>query len=139
MGSEREPAKARSHGHGYVWIPVSALWPAGSPDGVLSPVWRPGPWPPRPATIMTTAKTTRTKAMIPNTFTQRGVPTVCVPFSATSISSVAGGRWADVRDRMSILTHSVSTTDIAYILRIVPKLWSESIEAHRRAVREATL
>jgi AcrR family transcriptional regulator len=88
---------------------------------------------------MTTAKTTRTKAMIPNTFTQRGVPTVCVPFSAMSISSVAGGRWADVRDSMSILTHSVSTTDIAYILRVVPKLWSESIEAHRRAVREATL
>jgi AcrR family transcriptional regulator len=30
-------------------------------------------------------------------------------------------------------------SDIAYILLIVPKLWNESIEAHRRAVREATL
>jgi AcrR family transcriptional regulator len=39
---------------------------------------------------------------------------------------------------MSVSNQSVSTTDDAYI-GAVPKLWSETIEAHRRAVRDATL
>jgi AcrR family transcriptional regulator len=39
---------------------------------------------------------------------------------------------------MSILNQSVSSTDVAYI-EVVPKLWNETIEAHRREVRDATL
>jgi AcrR family transcriptional regulator len=39
---------------------------------------------------------------------------------------------------MSFSRHYVSTKDVAYI-RSVPKLWNETIEAHRREVRDAIL
>ena len=39
---------------------------------------------------------------------------------------------------MSVATHSVSTLFVTYTRR-VPKLWTETIEAHRREVRDAIL
>jgi AcrR family transcriptional regulator len=39
---------------------------------------------------------------------------------------------------MSLSSHSVST-ESSCILGVMPKLWNETIEAHRRAVRDATL
>jgi AcrR family transcriptional regulator len=45
---------------------------------------------------------------------------------------------AALRDSLSISHHSVLSHDIAYA-QGVPKLWSETIEAHRREVRDATL
>jgi AcrR family transcriptional regulator len=70
--------------------------------------------------------------MIPNTFTQRGVPAVSVSFSSMSV----GGD--SLRDSMSIGNHNVLAMDLAYI-PVMPKLWNETIEAHRREVRDATL
>jgi AcrR family transcriptional regulator len=43
-----------------------------------------------------------------------------------------------LRDNVSISNHSVARGDITYAL-LVPKLWNETIEAHRREVRDATL
>jgi AcrR family transcriptional regulator len=73
---------------------------------------------------MTISKRT-TKEMIPNVFTQRGVssPFIRVP---------------SLRDTMSMSNQSVVTSDIPYT-RLVPKLWNETIAAHRREVREAIL
>jgi AcrR family transcriptional regulator len=42
------------------------------------------------------------------------------------------------RDSVSLSSQSVST-ESSCILRVMPKLWNETIEAHRRAVREAIL
>ena len=39
---------------------------------------------------------------------------------------------------MSLSSHSVSSVAVTYT-GVVPKLWNESIEAHRRAVRDATV
>jgi len=43
-----------------------------------------------------------------------------------------------VRDSMSLSSQSVSSVAVTYT-GVVPKLWNESIEAHRRAVRDATV
>jgi AcrR family transcriptional regulator len=52
---------------------------------------------------------------------------------------VAEGIASDsLRDSMSPSSHGVSSTDAAYT-RVVPKVWNETIEAHRREVREAIL
>jgi AcrR family transcriptional regulator len=59
--------------------------------------------------------------MIPTTFTQRGVPAGWPP-----------------RDIMSVSNHTVSNRVVAYS-QTVPKLWVETIEAHRRGVRDAIL
>src|SRR5918997_4949170 len=42
------------------------------------------------------------------------------------------------RDRVSLSTLDVSTIVVMYTV-VVPKLWNETIEAHRRAVRDAIL
>src|SRR5206468_1028464 len=80
--------------------------------------------PPRPLPVRwrTTNNTSRTKATIPNAFTQRGVPVFS--FMALEV----------YRDTMSMSNQHVST-----YTNVVPKLWSETIEEHRQAVREATL
>jgi AcrR family transcriptional regulator len=70
---------------------------------------RPGPWLP-PVSSKVINNTTTARAMIPDTFTQRGVPAV--------------GPRSEL---------------VASLLGVVPRLWDETIEAHRRAVRDATL
>src|SRR5688500_3422763 len=87
---------------------------------------------------MTTTSTTRTRAMIPNTFTQRGVPAVCVSLFVSYVFLVVGCLGDSLRDSMSITRQSVARADVAYIAA-VPKLWTETIEAHRREVRDAIL
>jgi AcrR family transcriptional regulator len=63
-------------------------------------------------------------AMAANTFTQRGVP---------GADAALG-----LRDTLSLLNHTVSPLVIAYPAP-VPKLWNDTIEAHRREVRDAIL
>lgn len=71
--------------------------------------------------------------MAPNTFTQRGVAVV---------ESLSGGVSAMVgrlyETECPVSTQCVPIQDVPYTSR-VPKLWSDSVEAHRRAVRDATL
>ena len=50
-----------------------------------------------------------------------------------SPSSLAGGAFAALLSK-----HLVAVKSLCYAL-VVPKLWSETIEAHRRAVRDATI
>src|SRR6266851_3046479 len=83
-----------------------------------------------------------TRAMIPNTFTQRGVlVSELESGSAMSLSSVARGCRGD-RDRgslrynVSLSRHSVSTAALPYT-GVMPRLWKKTIEAHRREVRDA--
>src|SRR6266571_497687 len=45
---------------------------------------------------------------------------------------------SSLQDSMSISRRTVAIRDIPYT-QFVPKLWNETIEEHRRAVREATL
>ena len=106
--------------------------------------WRPGPWPPpRPVTIRMTNSKTTTRAIIPNTFTQRGVLAVGSRSGPTPVSSPPS-RWAGVvtmrvfQDSMSLSNLVCLDIDITYSW-LIPKLWSETIEAHRREVRAATL
>jgi len=75
-----------------------------------------------------------TRAMIPNTFTQRGGPVVASRSGSTSGPSGESG----VRDIPSQYHHPVYFRTLR-ILKWVPKLWDETVEAHRRAVRDATL
>ncbi len=57
-------------------------------------------------------------------------------------SSVADGRQGydgnSLRDTLSMNNQNVSTTDVTYTAGM-PKLWNETIDAHRREVRDATL
>jgi len=97
--------------------------------------------------------------MIQNTFTQRGVPVVdpwsgAVPLSA-SASGHAGGsvmgtplsrvvvndflRSATDLSIQSVFVNSYCLVIVATYTGVVPKLWNETIDAHRRAVRDATL
>jgi AcrR family transcriptional regulator len=76
--------------------------------------------------------------MIPNTFTQRGVPAVCVSLFVSYVFLVVGCLGDSLRDSMSITRQSVARADVAYIAA-VPRLWNETIEAHRREVRDAVL
>src|SRR5260370_5215319 len=48
------------------------------------------------------------------------------------------GRQQSYRDTMSLSRQNVFGIDALYA-RVVPKLWTETIEAHRAAVRDATL
>ena len=84
MSGERELAEAGCHGHDCC-TPCSVTLEGGvSPEGV----WRPGPWlPPRPVSIMMTNSRIRTRAMIPNTFTQRGVLVLDPRSGLTRVSS----------------------------------------------------
>jgi AcrR family transcriptional regulator len=81
--------------------------------------------------------------MVPNTFTQRGVPGY-VGASATFASFAVDAGWAgfatsaSLRDTLSLSSHHVSLTALTYT-GFVPRLWSKTIEAHRREVREALL
>jgi len=59
------------------------------------------------------------------------------------MSSVAGGyrgdrRGESLRDNTLLSNHVVSTLVVPYT-GVVPKLWNETIDAHRAAVRDATL
>jgi AcrR family transcriptional regulator len=65
--------------------------------------------------------------MMPNTFTQRGVPAVCASFSFTDFTIHDVSKCSQRR-----------TADTAYS-PVMPKLWNQTIEAHRREVREAIL
>ena len=83
--------------------------------------------------------------MIPAIFTQRGVPAPWPPFpvvSATSASSCRLGMPSEGAATLSgILTraeHCVSDPGTAYT-HLVPRLWNETIQAHRRDVRDAIL
>jgi AcrR family transcriptional regulator len=83
--------------------------------------------------------------MIPNNFTQRGAEGGLGSGerggSAMSVSSSVAGR---LREPGQFTRHNVfvksecPTDDVAYTL-VVPKLWNETIEEHRREVREAIL
>src|SRR5918996_4902222 len=57
-------------------------------------------------------------------------------------SSVARGRACRTADSLPD-SMSISSRDVMFesprILRLVPRLWTETIEEHRRAVRDATL
>ena len=94
--------------------------------------------------------------MIPDTFTQRGVPGVTAGGRHAGVRrsvSRCAGRVSHVRvllgacqrvltvivyrDTLSMSSQDVSTSSSRILL--VPKLWNETIEAHRRAVRDAIL
>jgi AcrR family transcriptional regulator len=90
----------------------------------------------------TTMSTTTTAAMIADTFTQRGrgggLPSVG---SAMSSSSSIGQR-AELSikfTRQSVCVKSLCANSDAAYTYVVPKLWNETIETHRREVREAIL
>jgi AcrR family transcriptional regulator len=96
--------------------------------------------------------------MIPNTFTHRGVPAVDPRSGPTPVSSPVSGEC----DGSAMRVHSVSVAierlfrqdeftrqyvgfrsgcleiDVTYPV-MVPRLWSDTIEAHHHAVRDATL
>jgi AcrR family transcriptional regulator len=80
--------------------------------------------------------------MIPTTLTQRGAPVVDPRSgSAMRISSSVGGSChrSQFMKTLCLCQIRVSSPPPSRILRVVPKLWTETIEAHRREVREAIL
>ena len=106
---------------------------------------------------MTNSTSTMT-VIIPNTFTQRGVLGVdprsgLIRFVAVGVGVGYGAGPPSaflcrvvVRDRdRSILRDSASIVNLKCIdivvtyTKMMPKLWNETIEAHRREVRDATL
>jgi AcrR family transcriptional regulator len=78
--------------------------------------------------------------MIPEIFTQRGVLSVCVSFSAMCLSCVGcccdGNRFT--RQSVDPGPECLISRRRVYF-GPVPKLWNETIEAHRREVRGAIL
>jgi AcrR family transcriptional regulator len=74
-----------------------------------------------------TTTTTRTIAAIPNTFTQPGVPPTSRVMSRPQFT------------RQYVNSESECREVVATYTRLVPKLWTETIEAHRHAVRDAIL
>jgi AcrR family transcriptional regulator len=50
-----------------------------------------------------------------------------------------GQRHSILRDTASLSNHGVLTSSRGVYSRVVPRIWSETIDAHRRAVRDATL
>jgi AcrR family transcriptional regulator len=86
-----------------------------------------------------------TAATIQETFTHRGVPGSVLPTSGRSIPSdwlTGPPRCSDGAKNLSI--HSVVGNSVRHLAvktytPNVPKLWSETIEAHRRDVRQAIL
>src|SRR5919106_1396870 len=108
--------------------------------GVCPPEFRPGRWRrgpcSPPATSMTTTTATTTAAMIAATFTQRGL--------GGGVGSVGRESAIRVLPRSERLARGYFTRQIvsvkytpSYILGSVPKLWSKTIEDHRKDVREA--
>jgi AcrR family transcriptional regulator len=72
-------------------------------------------------------------AMIPNTFTQRGMPGV------DALSGSEGKFIPNIlRYSMSLSNTWCLDTVVAYT-EVMPKLWNKTIEAHRQAVHDATL
>ncbi len=89
-----------------------------------------------------TSRTT-TRAMIPNTFAQRGVP-VSGGGSAMCVSSPRAVVKVIILEGPSLSIHYVTVKPICIAIvviytRVVPNLWNETIEAHRAAVRDAIL
>lgn len=70
--------------------------------------------------------------MIPNTFTQRGIPVVG---RGSGVVLMSGGTY---RDSLSMSNHHVLGPSSCILARL-PKLWNETVEAHRRGVRDAIL
>jgi AcrR family transcriptional regulator len=68
--------------------------------------------------------------MTPATFTQRGVP----------VSDPRGGVPA-MRGEVyeTLCRHQVQDVSSSRYTRVIPKLWNDTVEAHRREVRDATL
>jgi AcrR family transcriptional regulator len=86
--------------------------------------------------------------MLPNTFTQRGVPVVGSPPGSNPVSPPSvtvspvplwSRSFATVFARQYVLVKSSCRCTVVAYPGAVPKLWNETIEAHRRAVREAIL
>ena len=98
---------------------------------------------------MATSRIT-TLPIVPDTFTQRGVPassSLSGRNSAIYTSSITRRRQS-FQDGNSLSRHYVYVNSLCLVSRhlrriayigVVPKLWNETIETHRRAVRDATL
>ena len=105
----------------------------------------PGPCSP-PKTKAATITSTITAAMIHDTLTHRGVPGSVLPASGRSTSSVSliGPSSSSLTRLETYSKHSVAVKPsrlqrVTAYTSVVPQLWSETIEAHRRDVRQAIL
>src|SRR5687767_9411661 len=116
-------------------------------------MWRPGPWPPLVRSKMMSSRTTAA-VTIKNTFTQRGMPAVDPRLGPPAVSSPVPGSRDGSAMRASFVgagspggeftRHNVPIKParlqtVASYTSAVPKLWTETIEAHRREVRDAIL
>src|SRR5215207_4360378 len=102
----------------------------------------PGPMPRPPIRSMTTTSRTTTITMIPTTVTQRGVPLsgcgLATCFSSLSPYFMTATAYQDTLSLSSQYV-SISSSRILRYTGVMPKLWNETIEAHRREVRDAIL
>lgn len=105
---------------------------------------------PPPKSMRPPIRRARTIATIPNAFTHRGVPPEAdlggesAMWLFLSLSLSLCWFWT-LRQRNRFARHRVLASDAASWQRqvaypeVMPKLWSETIDAHRRTVRDATL
>src|SRR6266536_2860456 len=109
-------------------------------------------WPPSwcPVRCSATKTTSRSSVTIPNVLTQRGAPAIAPPLDGaltSTLEPLGGGRSAigespcwlyfgQFIDTLCLRQGILYRTLVAYT-RAVPKLWNDTIEAHRRDVRDA--